>query len=124
MKFRNILSELSGDRIIILSTHIVSDVEAAATNIALINQGRLLKHGTPEELMRNVDGKVWEAVVPSTELMNIKKYYLISNAIRQKDGVHVRIVADARPSIPNLESTTPTLEEAYLYHVKSNHRGE
>src|SRR6202166_4600310 len=68
VRFRNLLSELSGERIVILSTHIVSDIEATATDIALISSGTLVAHATPEELLRQVEGKVWEAVVPSTEL--------------------------------------------------------
>ncbi len=68
VRFRNLLSDLSGDRIVILSTHIVSDVEAAASSIALIDRGRLLAHAAPEELLRAVEGKVWEWVVPSAEL--------------------------------------------------------
>ncbi|MFX0065114.1 MAG: hypothetical protein ACFFC7_23320 [Candidatus Hermodarchaeota archaeon] len=74
VRFRNVLSELSGDRIIILSTHIVSDVETSATDIALISQGRLLRQGTPEELMTIIDGKVWEGIIPSAELMDVKKH--------------------------------------------------
>src|SRR4051794_6693798 len=79
VRFRNLLSELSGERVIILSTHIVSDVEATATDIALISQGTLVAHATPEELLREVEGNVWEWVIPSTELNAAKQRYLISN---------------------------------------------
>src|SRR6267142_4825869 len=65
VRFRNLLSELSGERIVILSTHIVSDVEATATDIALIAGGRLVAHAAPEALLRRVDGGVWEWQVPS-----------------------------------------------------------
>src|SRR5258705_9314844 len=68
VRFRNLLSELSGERIVILSTHIVSDVEATATDIALISQGRLVAHASPEELLRKVEGRVWEWVLPSADL--------------------------------------------------------
>src|SRR5512140_2066503 len=78
VRFRNLLSELSGERIVILSTHIVSDVEAVATDIALINQGRLVAHATPEQLLAEVEGKVWECVVPSTELNAAKTRWLVS----------------------------------------------
>ena len=79
-------------------THIVSDVEATATDIALISNGTLVAHATPEELLRQVEGKVWEAVVPSTELQAIKQQYLMSGAARRTDGVHVRILAPSAPS--------------------------
>ena len=68
VRFRNLLSDLSGERIVILSTHIVSDVEATATDIALIAKGSLVAHATPEALLRQVEGKVWEWVVPSADL--------------------------------------------------------
>src|SRR5207249_6982486 len=68
VRFRNLLSELSGERIVILSTHIVSDVEAAATDIALISQGTLVAHASPEQLLQRVEGRVWEWVLPSVEL--------------------------------------------------------
>jgi len=67
VRFRNLLSELSGDRVIILSTHIVSDVEAVATDIAIVANGRLVAHAAPEELLRSVEGKVWEWKLPSAE---------------------------------------------------------
>jgi len=86
VRFRNLLSDLSGDRIVILSTHIVSDVEATATDIALIAQGRLVAHAAPEELLRAVEGKVWEWVVPSSELNAARQQFLISNTSRRGDS--------------------------------------
>ena len=68
VRFRNLLSDLAGERIVILSTHIVSDAEATATEIALINQGCLLQQAAPEQLLQAVEGKVWQWVVPSEEL--------------------------------------------------------
>ncbi|MBL8057800.1 MAG: ABC transporter ATP-binding protein, partial [Anaerolineales bacterium] len=67
-RFRNLLSDLSSERIVILSTHIVSDVEATATAIALMSQGRLLRHAAPEILLQELQGQVWEWVVPSADL--------------------------------------------------------
>ncbi len=119
VRFRNLLSDLSGERIVILSTHIVSDVEAAATEIALINQGRLLMHTAPENLLRAVEGKVWEWVIASAELPAIKERHLISSTIRRGDGVHIRIVADASPSA-KAQAVAPTLEDAYLFFISQN----
>ena len=98
VRFRNLLSDLSGERIVILSTHIVSDVEATATDIALIAQGTLVAHASPEELLRRVEGKVWEWVLPSAEVNTAKQKYLISNTSRRSDGVHARVLADAPPA--------------------------
>jgi len=122
VRFRNLLSDLSGERIVILSTHIVSDVEAAATQIALIRQGRLVRCDTPEALLRGVEGKVWEWTVPSPELTALRERHLISSMIRHSDGVGVRAVTDGMPA-PGAVAVPPRLEDAYLYFV-SNGRGE
>ena len=119
VRFRNLLSELSGERIVVLSTHIVSDVEATATDIALISKGTLVAHASPEELLRQVEGKVWEWVVPSNQLSSAKQRYLISGTTRRSDGVHVRVLAAEPPN--GAQRVPPTLEDAYLFCL-SNHR--
>jgi len=121
VRFRNLLSDLSGERIVILSTHIVSDVEATATDIALISQGTVVAHATPEELLRSVEGKVWEWVVPSTELNTVKQRHLVSNTMRRSDGVHVRIL-DAEPP-HGAQPVLPTLEDAYLFSLSTHRAG-
>src|SRR5205085_10016837 len=98
VRFRNLLSDLSGERIVMLSTHIVSDVEATATEIALIHQGRLLTHAAPEALLRSVEGKVWEWTIPSAELPEARRRWLISATVRRSDGVHLRIVSGDQPA--------------------------
>ena len=120
VRFRNLLSELSGQRVVILSTHIVSDVEAAATEIALIAHGRLLRHAPPEMLLSEMRGKVWERVIASAELVALRQQFLISGTIRRGDGVHVRVVSAEAPGAA-AEPAEPTLEDAYLYCL-SNHR--
>jgi ABC-2 type transport system ATP-binding protein len=122
VRFRGLLSELSGERIVILSTHIVSDVEAAATHIALIKQGRLLTHAAPETLLQAVVGKVWEWVVPSPELPALKQRHVISSTIRRSDGIHVRLVADVAPSA-QAQAVSPRLEDAYLYFIAASESG-
>src|SRR5262249_46562425 len=112
VRFRNLLSELSGERIVILSTHIVSDVEAVATTIAILAHGQLLAHGAPEALLAQVAGKVWEVVVPSAEIAALRQRYLISSTAHRSDGVHARIVANAAPS--GARPLEPSIEDAYL----------
>ena len=121
VRFRNLLSELSGERIIILSTHIVSDVEATATDIALISQGKLVAHAPPEALLQRVEGKVWELILPSSELNTARQRYLVSNTARRSDGVHARVIADGPPD--NAEAVTPNLEDAYLYCLSQHRSG-
>jgi len=97
-------------------------VEATATKIATINQGQLVAYTTSEELLQEVEGKVWIWVVPSTELQEIRHKHLISSTIRQSDGVHVRIVAETPPD-SSAEPATPTLEDAYLYCIERSRAG-
>jgi ABC-2 type transport system ATP-binding protein len=113
VRFRNLLSELSGERIVLLSTHIVSDVEAVATDIALIAEGRLVAHGAPEALLARVSGKVWEVVVASGELPALRQRHLVSNTAHRSDGVHARVVADTAPA-HGARAVEPSLEDAYL----------
>jgi len=122
VRFRNLLSDLSGERIVILSTHIVSDVEAAATQIALIRQGRLLRCETPETLLRGVEGKVWEWTASSTDLPALRERHLLSGTIRHSDGVQVRAVEDAQPT-ESAQVVPPRLEDAYLYFVSNGRAG-
>ena len=113
VRFRNLLSELSGERIVILSTHIVSDVEAVATSIAVLAHGQLLAYDSPEGLLASVAGKVWEVVVPSSELPALRQKYLISNTAHRSDGVHARVVANVAPGA-GARPLEPSLEDAYL----------
>jgi len=119
VRFRNLLSDLAGERIVILSTHIVTDVEAVATDIALIENGYLVKHALPETLLQEVEDKAWEVVVPSDELPALKQRSIVSSTARRSDGVHARVVSDQRPdedAVPD----EPTLEDAYLYIISRN----
>ncbi len=122
VRFRNLLSDLSGDRIVILSTHIVSDIESTATEIVTINQGRLLSHSTPEGLLQDVDGKVWSWVVPSSDLQSVRNQHLISSVLRRKDGVHLRVVADTAPT-SSARAMEPSLEDAYLHCINRSRNG-
>ena len=118
VRFRNLLSDLSGERIVILSTHIVSDVEATATEIVIINKGCKLQHAAPEKLLALLDGKVWQWVIPSEALSALKASHLVSGTIRRENGMQVRVVSEAAPA-PEAERVTPSLEDVYLREVIS-----
>lgn len=122
VRFRHLLAELAGERIVILSTHIVSDVEATANDIAIIHQGNLLTRSPPEELLRSVEGKIWDWVISSAEFPAVKQKYLLSSIVRHKDGLHIRLVSETSPAQDAQLASSPTLEEAYLYCI-STHRG-
>jgi ABC-type multidrug transport system ATPase subunit len=119
VRFRNLLSDLSGERIIFLSTHIVSDVEATATEIVIIHKGCKLQHAAPEKLLQTLEGKVWQWVVPSEALPALKQKYILSGVVRRQDGIQVRAVSEAAPASDS-QSVAPSLEDVYLQLVSQN----
>ncbi|MCQ3937635.1 MAG: ABC transporter ATP-binding protein [Chloroflexi bacterium] len=121
VRFRNLLSDLSGERIIFLSTHIVSDVEATATEIVIINKGRKLQHAAPEKLLQTLEGKVWQWVVPSEALPALKQKHIVSGVVRRQDGIQVRAVSEAAPA-SDAQPAAPSLEDVYL-HLVSQQNG-
>jgi ABC-type multidrug transport system ATPase subunit len=123
VRFRNLLSDLSGERIVILSTHIVSDVEATATEIVIINKGRKVQHATPEKLLQLLEGQVWQWIVPSTELLALKQKHIISGTLRREEGVQVRVVSSSSPAV-GAQPIAPSLEDVYLYLVSQNGAGQ
>ncbi len=119
VRFRNLLSDLSGERVIILSTHIVSDVEATATEIVVVNKGRKLQHAAPEKLLQLLDGKVWQWIIPTNDLPALKQKHIISGTVRHNNGVQVRVVSDFAPSA-HAQPIAPNLEDVYLHLVSQN----
>jgi len=113
VRFRNLLSELGHGRTVILSTHIVSDVEAIAQRIAVMRQGRLVRCAPPEELLAHAAGRVFRAVVPAERIGEVQRTVAVSNVTRRADGVHVRFVG-AGDALAGAVPVEPTLEDAYL----------
>jgi ABC-2 type transport system ATP-binding protein len=113
VRFRNVLSEIGFGKLVILSTHIVSDIESIATEIAVLKAGALLTIGAPENLLQACEGKVWRAVVSSEEFDRLRTTLKISSAVRKPDGVHIRFVAPE--STIDASSVEPELEDAFLY---------
>jgi ABC-type multidrug transport system ATPase subunit len=121
-RFRYLLTDLAADRLVILSTHIVSDVEATAERVAVMKEGRILAHTTPEELIATVEGKVFAWTIPAKELSGVRERFLVSGTLRRSDGVRVRVVADNPPD-PRASAVQPILEDAYLYTVENPEKG-
>ncbi len=120
VRFRNMLSEIGFGKLVILSTHIVSDVESIATEIAIMDRGRLLALDRPEALLARARGSVWEAVYDSEDFAEVRRRLKVSSTLRRADGVHARIVQRDRPS-PDAVPAEPDLEDALL-HVLGTHR--
>jgi ABC-type multidrug transport system ATPase subunit len=118
VRFRNVLSDLGMGRLVILSTHIVSDVESIATEIAILRGGALIALATPEALMAEASGNVWEVVLPSDQFDDVRRTMHVSGAVRKTDGVHARIVSPVRPA-PHATPAEPSLEDAFLFVMSS-----
>jgi ABC-type multidrug transport system ATPase subunit len=112
VRFRNLLSEVGHGRVVLLSTHIVSDLEAVAERIAVMRGGRLVACVTPEELLKSAVGRVFRAVVAHERAAEAQRQVAVSSLLRRGDGVHVRYVGAA--ALPGSEAVEPTLEDAYL----------
>ncbi len=115
--FRNLLASLAADRIIILSTHIVSDIESIAPQIVIIKAGDVLADTTPQALINSCSGYVWTCAVPANQLSEAQRKHIISNAILKDDGIHLRIISKYKPYL-NAVSAEPTLEDAYLKETR------
>jgi ABC-type multidrug transport system ATPase subunit len=117
VRFRNVLADVGLGKLVILSTHIVSDVESVATHIAIMNGGSIVACATPEELMKGAEGSVWEMIVPSEQFDDLRRTARVSSAVRKSDGVHVRIVSRDEPK--GASAAEPTLEDAFLYTMST-----
>ena len=118
VRFRNLLSDLSGERIVILSTHIVSDVEAVATDLAVMVRGQLVRQATPEAFLQATAGRVWEWLIPSDELPAVRNRFRITGTLRKPEGMLLRVLAATAPGA-GARPVEPTLEDAYLDAVNA-----
>ncbi|TQL76478.1 ABC-type multidrug transport system ATPase subunit [Stackebrandtia endophytica] len=119
--FRNLLSDLAADRIVLLSTHIVSDIESVASRVAVLVDGTLRVGGSPQDLLGRAEGMVWEATLPAHALAAIRDRYVVSRIIRTGDDVRVRMLSPV-PPIPEAVPVAPDLEDAYLTVIDGRRR--
>lgn len=115
IRFRNLISELSRERLVLLSTHIVSDIEYIANKILLMKDGKISHVGTQEEIIRSVPVKVWSCTMNSNEVESWQKKYQVSNIKTLSDGVELRTLAEKVPCC-NAREEIMTLEDVFLYY--------
>lgn len=115
IRFRNLISKFSEDRIVILATHIVPDIEFIANKILLLHEGDLLKYDTPANLCAELSGKVWALELPEQDVPADLVHHTISNMAREGSGIRLRIIAEEKPH-PDAVSVNANLEEVFLYH--------
>ena len=118
VRFRNLISAFSKDRIVILSTHIVSDVEFIAEEIIMMKSGQIIHFGNPQEITSEIDGQVWECTVPTAYAEKYAAAYNTS-ILRNISGNQtiLRVIGD-RPPMENVVRVQPTLEDLYLFYFK------
>lgn len=116
--FRQLLTELAGERCIIFSTHIVADVESIADRIAIMHSGHLIQSESPSTLQHKVANKCWQLTVHFNELEPIQHEFIVSHSVRKESMVELNIVADYCPDARAI-SRAPTLEDAYLYFTSN-----
>ena len=117
VRFRNIISSLGKNRIIILSTHIVSDVEYIADRIMIMKNGEMIRTKTAAEMLEEVKGCVWKCLVTEKEADALNEKYIVSNLKNHGDKVELRIVSKEKPVL-DAECTEAGLEDVYLYCVQ------
>lgn len=122
IRFRNLISEISKDRIVLLSTHIVSDIEYIAKEVILIKEGKLLGVDSPDDILENMKGKVWRGTTSEEGYRQFKDEYKISNVIRKGSEVQLRIISDRKPPLKAVEEE-PRLEDMYLYYFDQEVEG-
>jgi ABC-2 type transport system ATP-binding protein len=116
VRFRTLLASLTTSRVMLLSTHIIADVEAVATRLVILREGRLLADTTPDELVARARGKVWTVEVDLATAERLQAAYRISALVSRPNGIVLRVVSETRPHEAALPAE-PTLEDAYLLAV-------
>lgn len=113
VRLRNALTNTASDRVVILSTHIVPDVESTADTLTILEDGRLITHTTVEGLLDRVAGNVYESVVAQSAVPTLREQFQVCSTVQRSDGVTVRTIAEERPT-ETAEQVPTTLEDAYL----------
>ena len=115
IKFRQLLSEFSQDRIVLISTHIVSDVEYIATRQAIMKDGKIIRDGSTDTLIKEMDGKVWECTVDNRNIKELEKALQIVNLKNvSSDRTEIRFISDTQ-TINNASNVSPRLEDLYMW---------
>ena len=118
IRFKNLISEISKDKIVILSTHIVSDVEFISNEIIIMKDGKLVEKDTPNELLKSIKGKVHSLRIKEDMLHKVQTEFKVSNIVREKEYILVRVVGHENIHIKDVDviNENPSLEDLFLYY--------
>ncbi len=117
IRFRNLLAELSGERIILLSTHIVGDISSTCEDIAILNHGKIVYRGDPYKLIEMAKGRTWIIEIPEKDIDEVKDNFSIISMVVKDDGLKLRVVGDKTNGFPARE-VEPSMEDAYVYFME------
>ncbi|MFS0860700.1 ABC transporter ATP-binding protein [Paenibacillus taichungensis] len=115
IRFRNIIGELGRNRIVLLSTHIISDLEFSCKEMILMNEGQVLVRNTPTEIIKSLEGKVWKANLTEQQLAELTSHFKVSGLSYQSNGIVARILSKEQP-VPQAVPETPRLEDVYMHY--------
>jgi ABC-type multidrug transport system ATPase subunit len=115
-RFRELITGIAGNRIVILSTHIVSDVETIAERVVMMAGGAVIADAAPDALASQLNGRSWQGLIDPGSLVAMRERYAVTSAIRRRDGVLVKLCAERAPE--GFSSVQPSLEDAYMVNVR------
>lgn len=117
VRFRNLLCEIAEERIVILSTHIVGDIEATCENIAVLDEGKIIYQGTVASLLELSNGKIFTAEISKIELEEVKQKYTVTSMLTMGNKINIRFIEQGSKEIPfqGAVPTLPNVEDAYMY---------
>ncbi|HQA56872.1 MAG TPA: ABC transporter ATP-binding protein [Acetivibrio sp.] len=117
IRFRNMLGSLSSERIVILSTHIVEDIESTCEKLGVLREGKIVYSGTVGELLKSVEGYVWSGLIEPDKLNYVQDNFTLISSVRETEKFRVRILASEKP-FEGAENISPSVEDGYMKIIK------
>lgn len=115
---RNLISEIAFDKIVLIATHVVTDVEFISKEIILLKDGVMIQKAERETLVESMEGKVYEIQADISQLKRIQKSYLVGNIVKEREDVYVRVLSEGKPEETCVTTVRPSLEDVYLYYFR------
>lgn len=116
IEIRNLIAQIAKNKIILLATHVVSDVEYIATDLVLMKNGTVFRHNSREQLIQEIQGKIFELKIKEVQLAEVAKQYTVANIFRDDSYLYVRVLAEQMPEKYPAVPVRPELEDVYLWH--------
>lgn len=121
MRFCNVLAEFSKTKMVLLSTHIVEDIEATCNNLAVMDNGNIIFCGMVHEMVKQAEGRIWSAILSGKTQEEVEKNYIITSKMVTPDGTKIKIIADESP-VDGAVQAAPSLQDAYVYLTIKNRK--